>query len=316
MIPKDMNVKVTNIRRDSNGRFLILEVCIEDTCYVIVNTYAPTKDKLNLQLNFIDELSEILCDYLENRIIWGGDLNTYLQPDMDKKGGTHEAVSEYALRILGLMEHYDLVDIWRVRNPEGSKYTWIRRTRAGIVQSRIDYFLVSSCITNIVKKIDIVPGIRSDHSMLCLSINPDKSDARGKGFWKFNASLLKDKEYVEQVKSCIRNVKTENECIENKGLLWDLIKCKIRGLTVSYSVRKRLLDNSQEKDLVKEIEVKEQLLASGDTNVMKELEILKAKYESIQEVKVQGIIVRSKAIAVEQGEKKYKIFSPIRKTQS
>ena len=68
MIPKDMNVKVNNIRRDSNGRFLILEVLIEDACYVLVNTYAPTKDKVNQQLNFIDELSEILCDYLENSL--------------------------------------------------------------------------------------------------------------------------------------------------------------------------------------------------------------------------------------------------------
>ena len=43
---------------------------------------------------------------------------------------------------------------------------------------------------------DIVPSIKSDHSAILLSINGIEEQIHGPFFWKFNASLLDDKDYV------------------------------------------------------------------------------------------------------------------------
>jgi len=313
LIPKSLCAHVNNVIRDREGRFLLLDVLLNDVNYVLLNTYAPTKDKRILQLSFLDNLSDILKEYVDKRIIWAGDLNTYLQPDIDKYGGVQETPSDYALRLIGLMEFYDVIDIWRVRNPDKRMFTWRNRTKAGIVQSRIDYILVSASISYAVKKTDIVPGIRSDHSMLIITVESDNSDKRGKGFWKFNASLIKDKEYVAMVKKCIEDTKKENKNLVDKSLLWDLIKCQIRGATVSYSIRKRMLERKHECNILREIVNLESKLANGETNVMQDLVALKEEYDNIQNVKAQGSVIRSKAKYAEYGEKNTKFFFNLEK---
>ena len=42
----------------------------------------------------------------------------------------------------------------------------------------------------------IIPSIKSDHSTIILVIDSVDNQTRGPYFWKFNASLLDDKEYV------------------------------------------------------------------------------------------------------------------------
>ena len=308
IISNEIDIKVNNVISDPDGRFLILDVLLKDSSFVLLNTYAPTKDKASSQLSFLDKLSDIMKDYLDRQIIWAGDLNTYLQPEIDKQGGVKESQSEYALNIMSIMDNLDLVDIWRIRNPESLKFTWRNRTRAGVVQSRLDYFLVSSCIANMINRIDIVPGIRSDHSMLYLYLETDKSERRGKGFWKFNSSLLKDKEYVVLMRNCIKNTMQENNHLCDKGLLLDLIKCKIRGDTISYSIKKKRQENKHETDVLEDIMKKENMLSSGDTDVMQDLKRLKDEYNTIQDEKAQGIIVRSRANWAEYGEKNTKYF--------
>ena len=111
--------------------------------------------------------------------------------------------------------------------------------------------------------------------MLCISLVIEGIEKQGKGFWKFNASLVKDKEYVDLVKRCIEETKVENNSLSDKGLLWDLIKCKLRGLTISYSVMKRKRVYGLEKRLMEEIEEKELLMSNGDIDMFEELEVLK-----------------------------------------
>ena len=94
-----------------------------------------------------------------------------------------------------ISEKHDLIDIWRVRNPEKTRFTW-RRTKP-VIQSRIDRFYISDTMQYNISKSDIIPGIKSDHSAILLSIKPTKSlDESGSNFWKINNSLLKNKEFT------------------------------------------------------------------------------------------------------------------------
>ena len=50
-----------------------------------------------------------------------------------------------------------------------------------------------------VASADIVPAFKTDHSLITLNISLH-SNPRGRGFWKLNASLLTDTDYIEQRK--------------------------------------------------------------------------------------------------------------------
>ena len=81
---------------------------------------------------------------------------------------------------------YDLIDIWRIRNIDKRQYTW--RQRKPFVQRRLDFWLVSDCLQDVVEYTDIIPSIKSDHSAITLHIKSNESHARGPSHWCFNSS--------------------------------------------------------------------------------------------------------------------------------
>ena len=66
-------------------------------------------------------------------------------------------------------------------------------------QSRLDFFLITADLVYLTKESNIMHTLFSEHSATMLNIQSfyqrKKSDS---GFWKFNASLLEDKEYVKK----------------------------------------------------------------------------------------------------------------------
>ena len=83
------------------------------------------------------------------------------------------------------------------------KYT--RRRFKSFVQGRLDYFLLSQELNVQVKKANISPGYCSDHALVSLELKVNDIK-RGKPLWKFNNSLLRDKEYAKLVKDTILKV--------------------------------------------------------------------------------------------------------------
>ena len=58
------------------------------------------------------------------------------------------------------------------------------------------FWLIDNVLQEDINQVDIIPSINSDHSTIVLVINSVDNQMRGLSFWKFNASLLDDKEYV------------------------------------------------------------------------------------------------------------------------
>ena len=67
------------------------------------------------------------------------------------------------------------------------------------------------------------------------------SNIRGQGFWKLNTSFLSETEYVNQIKSNI--AKTMNEYSQDNtvdpGLLWEMVKMKVREVLKCGTTKKR-----------------------------------------------------------------------------
>ena len=85
MIPKQHSYKVVKQISDEHGRFLLLHTFIDNSEFVIVNLYAPTKDNPEEQKLFLNFVREHLCDFLSMKIIMGGNFNMYMNPELDKK---------------------------------------------------------------------------------------------------------------------------------------------------------------------------------------------------------------------------------------
>ena len=100
----------------------------------------------------------------------------------------------------------DLIDVWRTLNPDGKRFTWWRTKPE--VHCRLDYFMISSSLTTAITNADILPGYKTDHSLITIHL-ASSSNPRGPGFWKLNTSFLLDSEYIELIKKTIDEVAEE-----------------------------------------------------------------------------------------------------------
>ena len=104
----------------------------------------------------------------------------------------------------------DLVDIWRLLNKDMMRYTWRRGKQA----SRIDYFLIPFALVPRVLNCCIGDSLRSDHSLVTLLID-NLQCSRGRGYWKFNVSLLNDDSFVDITRRFIKEFFEDNENSSN-----------------------------------------------------------------------------------------------------
>ncbi len=149
--------------QDQEGRVLQITCKIDGTQLTIFNIYSPTKDNPNAQLTLVNKLKGLIEKVSSENVLIGGDLNTYLDINKDKEGGKIEQQSEYSKQWLDICEEYSLVDVWRIRNPNERLYTRRENSKCGLVQSRLDYWLVSIGITYQIKTtaIMLTKGIRN-----------------------------------------------------------------------------------------------------------------------------------------------------------
>ena len=68
---------------DNEGRYIIVDLKIDDQVYTCVNIYAPNDDCPQ----FFREIDSILDQFQCNKIIYGGDFNFVFNLVLDKKGG-------------------------------------------------------------------------------------------------------------------------------------------------------------------------------------------------------------------------------------
>ena len=235
-----------------------------------------------------------------------------LDPALDKRGGSPDPSSRYCQGFHELLLHeIDLVDIWQFRNPGTFMFTWQSKTPP--IQCRLDFWLISAFLSECVKCDKIRPSIKTDHSLISLQLQGNSYEKRGPGFWKFNTSLLQDQPYVENIKNLIHVCKDKYAGMEDKGLLWDSIKCEIRGSTIKYSKMKRKKEREKETNLKKELNslsVNTSTLSEAELHRLEEVQSLLVE---INDKQTEGVMIRSKARWIELGEKNTKYFCALEK---
>jgi exonuclease III len=311
IIPKKLDYEITNITRSKNGRYIAINITIEGNQFCIINCYAPNCNKLQDQLKWLEEIQKIIEANSELNIIIGGDLNDVFNPRLDRYLSKPNALTtEYIKAWKTVCEEYNLADFWRVLNPETRRYTWRQGSSATrLKQSRIDYWIVSLHLMYNLDKVDISSSMRSDHSLIELSFFKSKTPKRGPSFWQFNASLLRDNKYVEQIKKLYTDSVEKYKEVEDLGLKWDLIKMEIRSTSICFSKTKAKETRENIKEKVLEINQLEKQISTNPTDeILTKYNESKKYIEEYNNEKAHGVFLRSKVNWVEYGEKNSKFF--------
>jgi exonuclease III len=316
-IPQRLVNKVISHETDNEGRMVLVEIKINKITYVVMNIYNHCQDQESKQIEFLNYLESLITKHDSKKIIICGDFNIIQDPQLDKwMAKPHEKPSKPAERLKEIITQHNMVDIWRLQNPGLKQYTWRRRKRDIIQQSRLDYVLVSDSLSAKTASATINPGFCSDHSLVLAEFNPGGAPLRGRGYWKFNNRLLEDSKYVESVKNKFQNGVYFHEFGEDDTLNWDTLKMMMRRDSITYSIHRSKERNKQSKETSEALKKAEEALNNSDGS-NKDLEEnyyrLKNEWQSIENEKTAGLMLRSRARYIEQGERNTKYFIGLEK---
>ncbi len=238
LITREKDIEILQEERDASGRIVLVRIKHNNEQeYTLVNVYAPTKTSVNTQLQFLEALYIMLENHQGENLIMGGDWNTIIDNKKDKRGGVLEQYTKYQLQLKQFIRFHHLVDVWRVQNPDKTIFTW--RQNLPYLETRLDYWLILEFL-GLTTKSKILPDkVKTDHKPIEITISLSNNTQRGPGYWKFNCQLLYDDHYTEKIKTLIAEKKQEYELMEDKGLKWDIIKCKLRSFTITYEKKKK-----------------------------------------------------------------------------
>ena len=178
------------------------------------------------------------------------------------------------------MDSFDLNDIWRLLNNNTKQFTWHSSSKP-YIYSRLDYFLVSNSVVNSVCNCTIIPGFKSDHSIVTINLHL-APEQRGPGYFKINNSLLLQNNYKEKIRNTIRET-AEINSTANPNILWEVIKGAIRNTTIQYATKNKKENKNQENKLIKNINDIQQNISNGN-NTQENNTLLKDKKNKLEEI--------------------------------
>ena len=162
---------------------------------MLANLYAPSRD----DPDYFSECFEEIFKFSPDHSIIAGDFNLALDVTIDRKGTFCN--NERAKKVNSIINAHDLIDLWRHFHLDAQEYTW-RHLRPSPSFSRLDYMLANVELEQFVESVEIGYGFRTDHSPVVLTLSTDYCK-RGPGYWKFNTSLLRDKNYVDKINTLL-----------------------------------------------------------------------------------------------------------------
>lgn len=209
------------LRVDGGGHWLTVVWKVESQFLIITNIYGYNNDGQNkiLMENITNVISELRVLYPTNLILVGGDWNMTPDEWIDRMPSrlTRPRCNNI---VKSFMTENNLTDIWRRLHPDSERYSWFKPN--GSNKSRIDYWLGCEHILS---------------NTLCTSISKAPlTDHCFKGYWKFNAKLLQNSEYCEQIRELVKE-NENNDLFNNNMSRWEFIKFKIRQLSMQFSKR-------------------------------------------------------------------------------
>ena len=302
--PKCSN-EVISWKKDSHGRVVSLVIRIDGVDLNLVNIYAPTN--LSDRKCFYDSLHEFFIPGAA--LVIGGDFNCY-DNALDKFGGNVSIHRECD----SLKRDFALLDVWRKLHPKAREFTWFNSNLS--IASRLDKFLISKDLFSPVSKCDISPCPISDHDFVSFVFEIPKSIKRGPGTWKFNNSLLDDKIFCNLIRNLIADHISFLSAFNSFQDWWEFLKQSIKEESISFSRKKRRQLGRDRVFLTNKLISLRHRLVDGDNSVVDSILDTESRLKALYTKELQGIIVRSRAEWLEEGERPSRYFFQLQKTKA
>ena len=141
---------------------------------------------------------------------------------------TKQKINKETQTLKDTIDQLDLIDIYRTFHPKTMNFTFF--SSAHRTFSRIDHILGHKYrLGKLKKKIEIIPGIFSDHNAVRLDVNYRKKTIKTTNIWRLNNMVLNNQQITEEIKKeikiCIEMNENENTTTQN---LWDSVKALLR----------------------------------------------------------------------------------------
>lgn len=304
LINKNIQFTQNSIISDPEGRFIIMNVTINNTPFTLVNIYGPNND----DSLFFHNLFAALLD--KKNILLAGDFNAVINPAMDRSNSSGNTKPTHSTEIITqYMEDYGLSDSWRMKNPTHREYTYTSPHYH--TSSRLDFFLISNSLSQYIAENTIHPIIISDHAPVSLTISTQTKINKPQSRWRLNTSLLEDTEFNTLIRREWASFLEMNDSPETSpSLLWETGKAVIRGTIISYASHKKR--KQQELENALELKIK-QLTNQYDINAneqtLQELKQAKTQLDDILNKKADFIIQQLKHDQFQYSNKSTKLLA-------
>lgn len=251
-----------------------------------------------------NKIAQLLSTFPSAKVLWGGDFNTVIDESMDRWPPREKQINE----LENVCDRISLINIWRHRNLDKKAYTWSNKD--GSLQSRIDFWLISSDIENKEESVTIEPTV---HKSVTIRINMGtRSHNSNSEYWKLNKTLIHDKEFKKKAQEVIDKYWKQAKILKNFGQWWEQMKFEIRNLAILVSKKLSKMNKEKEFQIVGKI-----MSLSGRINLSEdevtELTTAQAELDKAYADKARGAFVRSRRKWLEQGEKCTKYFFNLEK---
>lgn len=326
LIKNNFEYEMTYEYHDNAGNLSIISLLVDKKFNItLVNIYGPNNDDPIFYTDVENVIQNVNTDF----IIMCGDWNLIQNFDLDCHSYTNLNNPNARQKVLNIMSGLNLIDPWRVSNPTVKAYTWKRSNPTK--KARLDFFLISEELSNLVESTSIGPGYRTDHSCISIALRLTNFK-RGPGLWRFNNSLLKDAKFVERIKTCIREMKCEYaipvynfdniDCVShddlqfiiNDSLFFETLLLKIRSETIYFSKCKKRERANRIESLERQIIVLHEICQAHRSEHFEQmLDELNIELEGLRKYIMRGQLIRTRARWIEEGEKPTKYFANLEK---
>lgn len=191
--------------------------------YVLVNTYVPNDQSLARDVLLV--LKTHLLSFNNDIIIICGDFNCTLSPEIDRSSG-NESHRTAMHNLSSIVINYQLIDIFRHKNPQTVQYSKYTNNRQALHGSRLDRFYISSHVIQDVKNITYEPVTFSDHFSVKLTYNFTTNRT---AYWIFKNTLLNNVSFSENLKSFWLSWRSRKLDFDSLASWWEIGKAHIKA---------------------------------------------------------------------------------------
>ena len=296
---------------DSIGRFLLCNFFFRDVQSSVACVYAPNYNPE--QDNSLSDVASRVDPSVPTFLV--GDFKAVFDRAIDRMGSVVGDVSRESSIALGrLFSNVCCIDIRSYLHPSSSGFTWTKA--GGSLSSRIDLIASPYIWVASVSACDILPCPFSDHSAVVLSVSVPSVVPPGPGLWKLNVSGLEEEEYFHLIRDFWSTWRRRRHLFPFLARWWEVVKSRVKGLTISYCSRRSRSASQQRDLLVRLAKHLRSRLDSGLVSCLRAYRSVLDRLSGLDSTAAKGAKVRSRARWVEEGEVSSSFFFRLEKKRS